>query len=550
VTREDRRALLWVVGSAAVMVGVDMGRRILTTNDEARFPLLAQDILTRGDWLFPILNGSVYHNKPILLAWLITLVSWPIGHVTQFTAVIPSALAAFAMALLIFGLGREMFGAEAGKYAALIAVTMQGTFLHGRIPMPDMLMTAFITASLWMLWRMARGAPQAWIGFYVFVALAFWAKGPGGFLPLIVAFAWAAASRRSASWRALGLPLGLPLLAMIVAPWPLVRLFHHAEGLRQAVVQNQLFWYLPHELRPGMVAEPIQNAFGILFPWVFVVPVVLVEAVRLLRRRGAENNAVFCDAVFLLMISLVTMFAVIALSQQQRFRYYLPLVAPVALLSGWWAESAVRARVALKIPWRVCAAVGVLLVAAGIAGAFSRRNALNEVATVWPAYLAQAIVLAGTVGAVAVALLVGARDRRLLHAFTAAWVGCAVLVVSSYHWELERRNAAYDYAGLNERMKPILRETPVVATLGLADMPLAFYLRRPVVAAGTASNLREVVRADSQAVAIVTDRALTSLEDRDGFTVLMHDRLALRPIVVVGYRTTSPTRPGIRGVTP
>jgi len=72
----------------------------------------------------------------------------------------------------------------------------------------------------------------------------------------------------------------------------------------------------------------------------------------------------------------------------------------------------------------------------------------------------------------------------------------------------------------------------------------------PVVAAGTASNLREVVRADSQAVAIVTDRALTSLEDRDGFTVLMHDRLALRPIVVVGYRPTSPTRPGIRGVTP
>ncbi len=45
MTRQDRRALLWVVGGAAVMVGVDLGRRILTTNDEARFPLLAQDIL-------------------------------------------------------------------------------------------------------------------------------------------------------------------------------------------------------------------------------------------------------------------------------------------------------------------------------------------------------------------------------------------------------------------------------------------------------------------------------------------------------------------------
>ena len=76
MTRADRRALLWVVGGAAVMVGVDLGRRILTTNDEARFPLLAQDILTRGDWLFPVLNGTVYHNKPILLAWLIAHALW------------------------------------------------------------------------------------------------------------------------------------------------------------------------------------------------------------------------------------------------------------------------------------------------------------------------------------------------------------------------------------------------------------------------------------------------------------------------------------------
>jgi len=85
--------------------------------------------------------------------------------------------------------------------------------------------------------------------------------------------------------------------------------------------------------------------------------------------------------------------------------------------------------------------------------------------------------------------------------------------------------------------------TPVVATLGLADMPLAFYLRRPVVPAGTAGNLRDVVGGATPAVAIVTDRALTTLQAGDGFTVLMHDRLALRPIAVVGYRATAPNRP-------
>ena len=538
MTREDRRALLWVAGGAAVMVGVDLGRRILTTNDEARFPLLAQDILTRGDWLFPHLSGAVYHNKPILLAWLIALVSWPLGYVTQFTAVIPSAVAAFAMGLVIFGLGREMFDAAAGKYAALTALTTQGFFLHARIPMPDILMAAFITASLWMLWRMARGTPRAWVGFYVLVGLAFWAKGPGGFMPLIVAVGWAALGRSSASWRALNLPLGLPLLALVVAPWPVFRLFQHSAGLRQAVVHNQILWYLPRDLRAGMVAEPVQNAFGILFPWVFLVPIVLVEAARSLRRRGAER-----DALLLLVVALATMFLAIAVSQQQRFRYYLPLVAPASLLIGWWAEGVLSRRIALKIPWRVCAAVGVVLVAAGVVGVLHRRNALNEVSMVWPAYLALAIVLVATVAAIAAAVVIGAPERRLVRGFAAAWVGCAVLVVSSYHWELERRNAAYDYAGLRERMKPLLRESPVVATVDLADMPLAFYLRRPVVPAGTAHDLRDVARGDSPAVAIVTDRALASLEGSGGFTVLMHDRLALRPIVVVAYRTTPSTRP-------
>ena len=534
----DRRALLWVVGGAAVMVGVDLGRRILTSNDEARFPLLAQDILTRSDWLFPALNGTVYHNKPLLLAWLITLVSWPLGYVTQFTAVIPSALAAFATALVIFALGREMFGAAAGKYAALIAITTQGFFLHGRLPMPDMLMTLFITASLWMHWRMAEGAPRAWLGFYAFVGLAFWAKGPGGFLPLIVAVVWAAVGRGAGHWRALNLPLGLPLLAAIVAPWPLLRLARHADGLRQAVVQNQLFWYLPQELRPGMVAEPVQNAFGILFPWVFVVPIVLVEATRRLRSRGVER-----DAVFLLVVSSATMFVAIALSQQQRFRYYLPLVPPVALLVGWWASSALSRRGVLAIPWRVCAAVGAVLVAAALAGAFFRRNAVNEIAMLWPAYVTQAVVLVVTVVTVVVALISGTRNWRLPRAFAAAWVGCAVLVMWGYHWELERRNAAYDYVGLHERMKPLLRESPIVATLGLADMPLAFYLRRPVVPALTDVNLREVVRGAAPAVAIVTDRTLTTLQAADGFTVVMRDRLAFRPIAVLAFRATVPNRP-------
>ncbi len=472
------------------------------------------------------------------MAWLIALVSWPVGYVTQFTAVIPSAAAAFAAALVIFGLGREMFGAEAGKYAALIAVTTQGAFQYSRIPMPDMLMTAFITASLWWLWRMTRGMPHAWIGFYVFVGLAFWTKGPGGFLPLAVALAWALVGRSGASWRALRLPFGFRCSRWSSRPGPSSGSSVTPRGCARRSSTTSSSGTCHTNFARAWSRSPSRTPSGSSFRGCFVLPLALVEAARLVRRRGAER-----DAIVFLVVALASMFVVIALSQQQRFRYYLPLVAPAALLVGWWAEGVLGRRIVLKIPWRVAAVVAVLLAAAGIAGAFSRRNALSELAMVWPAYVAQAVVLVVTVAAIAVALIRGAPDRRLARGFAAAWVGCALLVMSSYHWELERRNAAYDYAGLRERMTPLLRESPVVATLGLADMPLAFYLRRPVVPAGTAGNLREVVRGDAPAVAIVTDRALTSLEAGGGFTVLLHDRLALRPIAVVAYRTTPSTRP-------
>lgn len=58
--------MVWVAGAATLMVVLDLGRRILATNDEARFPLVAQDILSGGAWYFPQLNGVVYFDRRVV----------------------------------------------------------------------------------------------------------------------------------------------------------------------------------------------------------------------------------------------------------------------------------------------------------------------------------------------------------------------------------------------------------------------------------------------------------------------------------------------------
>ena len=158
----DYRALTVTV-LALALASVDLGVRIFLTNDEARFPVLAESMLQGGSWLAPHLNGSVYLNKPVLLAWLIAAASWPLGQVSQFTAVIPSALAGVATVLCIYRIGLDLLDRDAAVCAALVAASTQGLFLHERLPMPDILLVSMETASVWMLVRMwRRPAGAAW----------------------------------------------------------------------------------------------------------------------------------------------------------------------------------------------------------------------------------------------------------------------------------------------------------------------------------------------------------------------------------------------------
>jgi 4-amino-4-deoxy-L-arabinose transferase-like glycosyltransferase len=355
---------------AAALLAVGLGARVFTNNDEARFPMLAGDILARGDWLWPRLNGAGYYNKPPLLAWLIALCSWPVGRVTQLTAVVPSALAAIATVVLVYQIGRDLFGADAGRFAALVVATTQGLFGHAHVALPDALMTCFITASMWTLVRMAQSRPRPWwIGFYGLASVAFWAKGPAGLLPLAVAFVYGALTRSRRGW-SLRLGGGLPLVGAVVGAWWLLGALSSSQALAHAVATDNLAWYRPGGRSLSALTAPVRNAFAVLFPWVLLLPFVLASALRS-REEGEER-----DGLRLLLLWAAVVTALVGLSNQQRLRYYLPLVVPVALLVGWWLQGAVgKGRGVDRVPWRLSLGVALVLIAATAATVASSRRA-------------------------------------------------------------------------------------------------------------------------------------------------------------------------------
>ncbi len=375
--------------------------------------------------------------------------------------------------------------------------------------------------------RQARVAH--WLGFYGCVAAAFWAKGPAGFLPLAVALGWAAATPHAGAWRRLRLVPGLPVLALLVAPWWLLAFTADGAAIRDTVVVDHLMWYLPQTLTWKSVTAPLRNSFGILFPWVLVLPVVAVHAVHVVRARGGGS-----DRVRVLLVWALVTLVVVGVSRQQRLRYYLPLVPPVALLIAWWLASAVpRSREAARMPWRTYA-VGAAALGAITAGVLVAGGGLPRDASIsLPGSVLEVLVLAGGLLTMIGALVWGVHARRVGRAFAVAWLGSAVFVVGAYHWEVERFNAAHDFPRVSQRMKPALQDASVLATWGVPELPLSFYMNRRVVAVETNADLDRVMSSAGPAVAIMTEGVLASSRERERFAVLVNDRLALRSVSLV-----------------
>src|SRR5215470_3280208 len=88
----SRDALLVVLLAAALTLP-PIGHRLIVTSHEARFALIARDMMRRHVWFDVEVRGVPYRNKPPLHPWTIVAGSWWAGRVSEASARLPSALA-------------------------------------------------------------------------------------------------------------------------------------------------------------------------------------------------------------------------------------------------------------------------------------------------------------------------------------------------------------------------------------------------------------------------------------------------------------------------
>src|SRR2546429_5204713 len=121
--RRPGASILGVLVLSAMLVATPAGRRPFWSSDEARFALLAQDVLDHGRWLVAEIRGRYYLNKPQLFFWAVAATALPFGRVTEASAALPALVSSLCGVAGAVAAARHVGGRPAAAGAGLLPAT-------------------------------------------------------------------------------------------------------------------------------------------------------------------------------------------------------------------------------------------------------------------------------------------------------------------------------------------------------------------------------------------------------------------------------------------
>jgi 4-amino-4-deoxy-L-arabinose transferase len=482
---------------AALLVLPPVGRHLIVKSDEARFALLARDMVQRGTWFAAEVEGERYRNKPPLFPWSIALLSRLGGGVTETTAQLPAATAAIVAVLFTFLLGDRLFGRRAGVWAALILLTSASFFSHSQQILPDMLVVAFGTAAGYAFWLAMTGPRQgpALVGFYAALALAVFAKGPVGLLPLVVAAIWLVTEHGAPGLRRMWSLGGVAVFAVVTLAWLLPFLGGGSQSFGQNVLWSD--WLLTYIGPPLLrrVLNFVLDAMVGLLPWTPVAVLAVAWAVR--SRTSAP--------VRFALLSFAIPFLVIILSRSRLPRYLMPIYPGAALLIAWWAEThgASRTPLGRLLGWVSFLGVVAALAALPAVPAIRESGVLLQPGIVWLAMP----LLAGAflIGVVFVLGLTRGRPALVVY----GGVGVMAVVLGYGSWVVNGfTDRTENFKALAASIQRHTADTDLRVFTRAKLLPLDFYFGRELPRLATVTELQEYVTRDGRPTVLIDQQNL------------------------------------------
>ncbi len=514
---------LGLAALAAVLWFATLPSRPLFNPDEGRYAEIPREMLARGDWVIPHLDGLIYVEKPPLQYWA-TAVSLRVFGNGPFAARFYTALCALGTLCVVWLAAARLWGWAAAWCSAAVLCGMLLFVVLGQLLTLDMSLTFFMTASLaaFLLAQraaevQARGALRWMCVAWACAALGVLTKGAvAAVVPAAVLVLYSLRARDFSPWRRLAAAPGLALFLAITVPWHWLAARRLPDFLEFFFVHEHLSRYLT----PSADRQEAWWYFAAVFalgsaPWTISAWRVLLVS----GRRGARPGRF--DPVLFLWIWSVFILVFFSLSDSKLIPYILPALPAVALLIGASPPGTLRRDLGFSAVFTVTAAL--LLGAARWYGprvlAPTERNQ----------YFLQ---LAGPLGEIAALLAVSGvfallRRRDTTQAVVFLGVGWCLAGM------LLMRAAALVsplYSGIVlARAAPQIPPEAPIFSVGTYDQTLPFYWQRTVTPVAYRGELDFGLRHDPAAgIATVADFVARWRGSTDGYAVMekaMFDRL-------------------------
>ena len=280
-------ALLTLIVLPALLLYPTLNFRLLEP-DEGRYAEIPREMLARGEWIVPTLQGQPYLDKPPLLYWLV-MGSYSLFGVSEAAARLIPAIATHLTILLVYLLGRRSLGERSAFWGALLLTITPGFMGMGRLLIMDGLLTMWVTLALLTGFEAVRG-PTLRRGWWYLAAVAcglgVLTKGPIPLIllaPPLLMHGWLTGQRARVGVRqTAGF---LTVVFLINLPW-YVGIF-----LRQPVFLRYFFWEhnIMRFIKPFDHLEPVWFYFPILLGGLLPGTLLLVAYARSLW--GGDESA-------------------------------------------------------------------------------------------------------------------------------------------------------------------------------------------------------------------------------------------------------------------
>ncbi|MCB9841778.1 MAG: glycosyltransferase family 39 protein [Phycisphaeraceae bacterium] len=496
-------ALIVIVG--ALLPWFSIGDHPLSGRSEGRYGWTSVVMSRTGEWLVPMYLGHPHLTKPPMIYWM-QAASVKVFGATEFAVRLPSAVAGSIAVVLVFVIGRRLWGARRGAIAAALYAVMPIHVVIARMAVTDSVLNVLWIGALAAGYRAVEARSRGWsVAMWGCVAAGLIVKGPVALIPVGVLIVWLALGGRWRETARLGFLIGVPIAVAPILAWVIAVVVRHPEAVdiwRHEMVDRATgagdharpFWYYLPVVLIGMFPATAMMTL----PWFNLRWREAIGAVR-----GGDVRA-------LMLVAVLVPVVVFTLIAGKLASYVLPCAIPLALLVSrnvevWLTRDVVDGRRVPEI--RVTLFVAFLCVLGVFAVALPYGFGAGLLWAILP--------VAGVAIVMLWAVLHWRRGTRArLIGLVSAWV----LTVFSIGAAMEIEDAGLSKMSHLRLVRSAMEHlefgaAPAAVTYGMEDGTLSFYLEEDVPRIGS-RDLALLAGGDGALMVLTTPEAWARFSER------------------------------------